>query len=167
MEGVYLKNIKKYFDNIIDFISIFFVALLVIIISYQVFTRNVLNYTPKWSEEASLLLLVWITFCGIGVGFREKLHIGVGFLVALFPKKTRYFFDLISQILLIIVSILFIVYGYKFTLLMNNSTMPGTGFPQSILYAAVPVSGILMLIYGIELLVKKEMHKETDEISKE
>jgi TRAP-type C4-dicarboxylate transport system permease small subunit len=57
----------------------------------------------------------------------------------------------------------FIVYGYNFTVLMSKSTMAGTGLPQSILYGAIPVSGVLMLIYGIELLFKKGMHQEWDD----
>ncbi|MEK5444189.1 MULTISPECIES: TRAP transporter small permease [unclassified Fredinandcohnia] len=157
------KKIKSMFDNGIDNINVIFIALMTVIVAATVFTRYFFSYTPRWSSEVSMLLLVWVSFIGIAVGFRDKLHIGVGALVALFPKKVQTLCDIIAKILVIIVAIIFIVYGIRFTTLMGESTMAGTGLPQSVLYAAIPVSGILMLIYGIELLFKKGMHQEWDE----
>lgn len=157
------KSAKNKFDRIVDFVALTFVLTMSLIVAAQVFTRNVFSYTPRWSEEVSILLLVWITFLGIAVGFREKLHIGVGVFVGMMPKKIQSICDLIAKIIIIVVSIVFIVYGYQFTVLMGNSTMAGTGFPTSVLYAAIPIGGILMLIYGIELLFKDGIHQEWDE----
>ena len=48
---------------------------------------------------------------------------------------------------------------------MGNSTMAGTGLPSSALYAAIPVTGFFVLLYGIELLFVKGLHQEyNDEI---
>lgn len=157
------KKIKSMFDNGIDNLNVIFIALMTVIVAGTVFTRYLFSYTPRWSSEVSMLLLVWVGFIGIAVGFRDKLHIGVGALVALFPKKVQTLCDIIAKILVIIVAIIFIVYGFRFTSLMGGSTMAGTGLPQSVLYAAIPVSGVLMLFYGIELLFKKGMHQEWDE----
>ncbi|PQD95737.1 TRAP transporter small permease [Pradoshia eiseniae] len=158
-----LKKIKLKFDNIVDFIGMIAIAVMTIIVSLQVFSRYFFSYTPRWSEEVSLLLLVWVSFIGIAVGFREKLHIGVGVFVGMLPKKYQTIFDYIAKVLLIGVAIIFIFYGLRFTSLMNNSIMAGTGLSQSVLYGAIPVSGFLMLIYGIELLFVKGMHQEWDD----
>lgn len=51
------------------------------------------------------------------------------------------------------------MYGWKFTILMSNSTMAGTKLPSSVLYAAIPVCGLLMVIYGVELFFKRACTK--------
>lgn len=153
MDG--LKKVKRIFDNAIDNLIAIFIAVMCIIVAATVFTRYFFSYTPRWSSEVSLLLLVWVGFIGIAVGFRDKLHIGVGALVAIMPKKVQTLCDIIAKILVILVAIVFIFYGLRFTALMGGSTMPGTGLPQSVLYGAIPATGILMLIYGIELLFKR------------
>ncbi|WP_449539068.1 TRAP transporter small permease [Ferdinandcohnia sp. Marseille-Q9671] len=157
------KKIKSMFNNGIDNLTAFFIAVMSLIVAGTVFTRYFFTYTPRWSTEVAMLLLVWVSFIGIAVGFRDKLHIGVGALVAIFPEKLQTLCDIIAKILVIIVAIIFIIYGFRFTSLMSTSTMAGTGWPQSVLYAAIPVSGILMLFYGIELLFKKGMHQEWDD----
>ncbi|WP_053361742.1 TRAP transporter small permease [Bacillus sp. FJAT-27251] len=161
MNGI--KKLKNGLDRVVDFIGILFIAITTIIVSATVFTRYFFSYTPKWSEEVSLLLFIWIGFLGIAVGFREKLHIGVGLFVGMMPEKAQTFFDYIAKFLVIAVSIIFIIYGYQFTVLMGGSTMPGTGLPNSVQYIVVPFTGVIMLIYGIELLFKKGMHQVLDE----
>lgn len=156
----YLKRVKRLLDSTVDNLAAIFLASMTILITIQVFSRFFFSYTPRWSEELALLLLIWLTFFGIAVGFREKLHIGVEFFVKLFPEKVQRFFEFVSKMLILITAIIFIYYGILFTKLMHNSTMAGMGIPQSILYACIPVSGVLLLIYGVELLLKKGLHQE-------
>ncbi|WP_416358653.1 TRAP transporter small permease subunit [Brevibacillus thermoruber] len=39
----------------------------------QVFTRKLFNFVFFWSEEVTLLLLGWLAFMGIALGFRENI----------------------------------------------------------------------------------------------
>lgn len=165
MEG--LKKAKFIFDRAINFIVGAMIVAMTLIILYQIFTRNVLDFTPRWSEEVALLLLIWVSFIGIAIGFRDKLHIGVGVFVGMLPKSIQKGVDYITKVLIIFMSIVFIYYGFKFTSLMNGSLMAGTGLPQSVLYGAIPVSGILTLIYGIELFFKDSIHEDFDDDAKE
>ncbi|MBM4761135.1 TRAP transporter small permease [Bacillus sp. B15-48] len=158
-----VKLIKNKFDNMVDLVACTFIGVMTLIVTAQVFTRYLFNYTPRWSEELSLLLLIYVSMIGIAVGFRDKLHIGVGIFVGMMPKKAQTFFDYLAKLLVIFVSLIFIYYGIKFTSLMNHSTMAGTGLPSSVLYASIPISGFLMLLYGIELLFKRGMHQEWNE----
>jgi TRAP-type transport system small permease protein len=163
----HIKKIKKGLDRGVDFMAVIFIAVITIIVSAQVFTRYFFSYTPRWSEEVSLLLFIWIGFLGIAVGFREKLHIGVGLFVGMMPEKVQTFCDFIAKILVIAVSVVFIYYGYNFTVLMGSSTMPGTGLPNSVQYVVIPITGVIMLVYGIELLFKKGMHQDFNDSNEE
>ncbi|MEP1933581.1 MAG: TRAP transporter small permease [Roseibium sp.] len=59
------------------FASSFSLVLLVVIFGWLVFGRYVLNVTPTWVEQLSLLLVVYITFVGSATGVRENSHLGV------------------------------------------------------------------------------------------
>lgn len=162
-----IKRAKNVLDRSLDFILGAMIVAMTLIIIYQIFTRNFLDFTPRWSEEVALLLLIWVAFIGIAIGFRDKLHIGVGVFVGLMPKNVQRGIDYITKVLVIMMSIVFIYYGFKFTFLMNNSLMAGTGLPQSVLYGAIPVSGILTFIYGVELFFKDTIHEDFDDDAKE
>ncbi|AOV08600.1 TRAP transporter small permease [Sporosarcina ureilytica] len=163
-----LRMGKDVLDRLLVFASLTALLAMILIIIYQVFSRQILHYTPSWAEELSMILFVWVSFLGIAYGFRQKLHIGVSFLVNLFPEKVQDMCDLFAKILVIFFGGVLVYYGWKFTILMGNSTMAGTGLPSSVLYAAMPTAGIFTLLYGIELLFVKGLHQEyNDEIDTE
>jgi len=162
-----LSMIKKGLDRLLLLSSLTMLTVMIIVIIVQVFSRQIFSYTPSWSEELSRVLFVWVSFLGISYGFKEKLHIGVGLVVNMMPEKVQDAFDLFSKLLVIGFGIIMIYYGWQFTTLMHQNTMPGMKLPSSFLYAAIPITGIYILIYGIELLFKKGMHQTFDDLGEE
>ncbi|WP_202081182.1 TRAP transporter small permease [Caldalkalibacillus salinus] len=148
---VIVGAIVKALDKAVNALALLMLAGMVLIISLHVFLRQVFETTPAWSEEIALLFLVWISFIGIAVGFRDRLHIAVGLVVNHLPDKLQDMIDYLVKASILMVALIFIYYGGKFTMLMSNSTMAGTKLPTSYLYAVVPISGFLLLIYGLAL----------------
>ncbi|MDS9472486.1 TRAP transporter small permease [Sporosarcina pasteurii] len=160
-----IKWIKNILDRLLVGVSMTALLAMILIIIYQVFSRQLFQHTPSWAEELSIILFVWTSFLGIAYGFKARLHIGVSFLVDMFPTKLQDAMDFLAKILIIIFGIVLVVYGWKFTVIMGGSTLAGTGLQSSYLYAAIPVTGIFVLLYGIELLFSKGLHQEyNDEI---
>ncbi|ARK29739.1 TRAP transporter small permease [Halalkalibacter krulwichiae] len=147
--------------------SLILLTLMTLSIIYQVFSRQVLGTAPAWTEQLSKLLFVWVSFMGIAYGFKAKLHIGVGLFVGMLPEKLQDVFDYIAKGLIILFGVVLVYYGMEFTILMNNSTIPGLGITSSVLYAAIPVTGFFVLLYGVELLFKKGLHEKYDDVSEE
>jgi len=160
-----LRKIKNVIDWLLLVFSLTLLVAMVVITIYQVFSRELFNFTPSWSEELSRILFVWVSFLGIAYGFKEKLHIAVGILVNTFPKKLQAGFDYLSKFLIIGFGVIMIYYGWEFMVLMGGSTLPGLGVPSSVLYAVVPLSGLFITINGIELLFTKGLHQEHDDAS--
>lgn len=155
-----LKITKKILDGFLLYISLSMLTLMVIVIIIQVFSRQFFNYTPSWSEELSRMLFVWIAFFGIAYGIKEKLHIGVTFFVNMLPDRIQDVFDYFAKVLVIGFGFLLIYYGWEFTILMSNSTLPGLNVPSSVLYAILPISGFYVLLNGVNLLFEKGMHQK-------
>lgn len=62
---------------------------LVGVMGWLVFGRYVLNDTPTWVEQLSLLLVVWITFLGAAVGVRRGAHLSVDLAREALPPRPR------------------------------------------------------------------------------
>ena len=158
-----LKTIKLILDRLLLVVALTLLAAMIVIIIHQVFSRQFLNSTPSWSEELSRILFVWVSLLGIAYGFKERLHIALGLVVNMMPSKVQDVFDYIAKVLVIFFGIIMMYYGWNFTTLMANNTMPGTGLPSSIQYLSIPVSGFYVTMYGVLLLFEKGMHQELDD----
>jgi len=75
-------------DKMIEAFAIVLIIAMVLIVFTQVMTRKLFNFVFFWSEEVTLLCLTWFSFIGIGIGFREKLHIGMD-MVEKSPAQVR------------------------------------------------------------------------------
>ncbi|MCM3609935.1 TRAP transporter small permease [Planococcus sp. MERTA32b] len=160
-----LKMVRTFLNRLLIGSALTMLLAMVVIIIIQVFSRQIFSYTPSWSEEVSKLLFVWVSFLGIAYGFKEKLHIALGIVINMLSENLQHVFDYFSKVLIIGFGVIMMYYGWQFTVLMGNSTMPGTGWPSSVLYAAIPVSGFFVTFYGIELLFKKGLHQDLNDIS--
>lgn len=47
------------------------------LLCWQVFARYVLDASPAWTEQAVLILMVWIVFLGSAQGIRDGFHIRI------------------------------------------------------------------------------------------
>lgn len=136
-------------DRTTDALTLLGLVAMVLVVSWQVFARFVLGFTPGWASELALLLLCWLAFLGIAKGIREHSHIAVGFVVDRLPRPVRGVAIRIAPALMAAFGCYLIVQGGEFTRLMMYSTLPGTGLPTSVQYAAMPVAGVLIAVYSV------------------
>ena len=76
-------------DRTARWVIIVATAVMILVVSVQVFLRYVLNTSLDWSDEISRLLFVWCMFLAIPLGIREGGHVGVELLVSHFPPQQR------------------------------------------------------------------------------
>ena len=152
-----LRKLIHGLESVVETVGAYMMAIMVGIVIYQVFGRYVLHVTPAWTEEVALLFMTAYGFLSIATGFGHQSHLSVGLLYDRFPAPARRVLDYLNDITVIFFGIFLFIEGYKFTVLTWSSILPATGLPNGLQYLIVPVTGILIVIYGIYwLLIGKE-----------
>lgn len=145
-----MTRIKEGLDKVLEwFCFILFVAL-VATVTWQVFTRQVLNSPSGWSEELAKYLFVWLGLFGAALVFGERGHIAVDFLVRKLPKAPQKIVGLLTHTLVFIFTALVLVFGgFSIAQLGWEQTIPALPFNAGHMYLAIPISGILTLFYCV------------------
>jgi TRAP-type transport system small permease protein len=150
-------------NKLCDGLALSALAAMVLVVSWQIFGRFVLNSSPRWTSEVALLLLVWLGLLGIAIGARDQSHIAIGFVVARLPQRLATVVKRLAPALMLLFGLYLVSYGWSFTLLTMSSTLPSTGLPTSVQYAAMPIAGALISVYGGLQLLGVETRRDTQD----
>ena len=102
-----------------------------------------------------MVMMVWFGMTGAAIGVRKASHIGVEFVVALFPKKIGQALAILVDLIVIGFSVFLLVYGFKFAKEMAEVFLTATELSRGyFVYSAVPVAAILMILFGLEAMAK-------------
>lgn len=142
-----LRRAWRAVDTVFEVFCVLCLVATLLIVLWQVFSRELLSNSPSWSEESARLLLVWIGFLGATIGFREGAHIAVTFLVDRFPAAVQSAIGRVIQVLLVGFGLFLVVQGSQFVVDAQAATLPGTGLPRSVLYLMMPVAGAMLILY--------------------
>ncbi|MGJ9385807.1 TRAP transporter small permease [Salipaludibacillus sp. CF4.18] len=160
-----IKKIALSLDRLLEIFALMTLSIMVIIVTVQVFTRTIGNFVYFWSEEVTLLLLVWTAFLGIAIGFREKLHLSMDSVTRRISQSAQKKVSKVITITVFIFGLYLVIYGWQYTELMHANTLAATGLPRSVQYVIVPITGVLVCIYSFLQIVGIETrrHPESDD----
>jgi TRAP-type C4-dicarboxylate transport system permease small subunit len=129
-----------------------FVAMIIMLatIFAQVITRYCFGYTAQWSEEVARYLFVYVVFLGSALIMGESGHLAVEFLPNCFKGTLA---GKLLKTLSLVCGYLFagilLTQGYRMAETMTFQTSPGMEISMSYIYAVIPISSVLMLLYLI------------------
>lgn len=149
-----MNKVKVALDSALSWFCVVLFAVLVVDVSWQVFTRQVLNNPSGWSEELAKYVFIWLGLFGSALVFGERGHIFVDFVAQKFAPAVQYVVGIAMQIVILAFSSLVLVYGgWKVTELAWDQSLAGLPINVGPLYLALPLSGILIMFYTVYHLV--------------
>lgn len=143
-----------YLARFVEFVMVVLTVMMVVLVSYQVFERYVLHYTPPWSEELSVYLMIWFGIIGIAAGVRRDSHMALHFFADLMPKTVQRVLEFVKYALVLGYTSVLLIEGLKMVELTMSQRSPAMGMPVGFVYLALPVSAAIMIIFTIELAIK-------------
>ena len=118
------------------------------IIGWQVFGRFVLNASPSWTEQASLILMIWYVMFAAAAGVYEGFHIRIALLEEKFGERARPLLRVVATII-VIIGLVMLVYGVQLCWAVRSNVVPSLGISRAVAYIPLPVSGVLMALFAL------------------
>jgi TRAP-type C4-dicarboxylate transport system permease small subunit len=137
-------------SKVLAVVSTALLAGILVTVLVQVFMRYVLNSPLTWTDEATRLQLVWLTFLGAVLTYRLGTHIAVDLLEQIALRRDWHRVarsaEATIQAVIVLVALAFVVAGWELVQATMNRPTPALGLPVATFYAAVPVCGVLLLV---------------------
>jgi TRAP-type C4-dicarboxylate transport system permease small subunit len=125
----------------------------VLCVQWQVIGRYVFNDTPTWAEALAMLIVLFVTAFGLGVGVRDAGHIGMESLIVLLPEKWRLRLELLIHALVAVFGFMMVQSGWMWASAKWQEKKPMLPVPDGIDYVPVIIAGALIFIFSIEHIV--------------
>lgn len=145
-------------------------VIMTMIICTSVFFRYVLNTGLSWTDEVSMLFMVWFGFISVSYGVKENLHISVELFYNMFPKKMKWVCVKFNYLVIFILGGLLAYNSYGLMQTTMTNFMTATRWPTAVRYAPVGICGVFMCFYAFRHMISKleiEDKKPKDKRNKE
>ena len=148
-----MRMLRLVWSYAAETVVVVLMAIMVATLAVQVFFRFVIGDPLSWTEELARYAFVWITFLGAAVAYRHRAHIVVDIMLHLVPTRARAPLAWVVEGLVAVTLVILIREGLRMVETTSNVRATMLQIPMSYIYAAIPVSAALMLVYQIERLV--------------
>lgn len=152
---------KSAYDKILDVISKLSIlvagisiVVMTVIFAWLVYGRYVLNATPTWVEQVSLLLVVFMGLLGAASGVHNRTHLSVNFFRYVSPRPIRRFFELLTHLIMAGFSFIMAWKGYELVLFKWGSQIPLIDVPEGIRAIPIMLCGAFTALYSVGHIIR-------------
>lgn len=156
-----MSAIKNVLDKLLAGLCVALFAALVLAVTWQVFTRQVLGDPSTWTSTTAQYLFVWLSLFGAAYVFSERGHIAVDFLARKTGARTQKAIGSFTMLVVLAFALLVLVWGgMRGVGLTWGQNVSGLPVNVGQMYLALPVSGALMTFYALHHLYKIAVGRE-------
>ena len=157
-----MLSLKKKLDKAIEVFIMILLAFMVIVAIWQVSSRYVFNSPSTISEELLRYCLIWLAMIGSAYMFGLREHMSITFFVEKFGEEVVRKLSILSEVIIVVFSLFVLVYGgVNITLLTMKQVSAALGISMGYVYLVLPLSGILMIYYGVLNILNLIKEKDT------
>ncbi|MGL6315030.1 TRAP transporter small permease [Vibrio sp. WXL103] len=136
------------------------IIVLVVTVTWQVFSRYVLNDPSSFTDELARYTMIWFGLFGASYLFGKNGHLAITLFIGSVHKKIRnYCHLLIHLVSFSFIYLAMIKGGMQLISRTMLQTSPALQIPMAYVYFILPLSGTIMLIYltlnTLEMFVSK------------
>ena len=133
--------------RVLEWLLVGLVAVLIVPVSLQIFSRQTaLIPTYLWTEELARFCFVWMIMIGAMLAAREGTHFEVDLLPKLSARANAWF-SILTSLFMLLFAVLFIHYGWLFTLFGKDQLSEIAELPMWMIFAAWPLAGATWAVF--------------------
>jgi TRAP-type C4-dicarboxylate transport system permease small subunit len=145
-----LQGFNEFLVKVGSWGTILFMAVIAIVIPYEVIGRYVFQKMSIWSGEVSTYSLAWASMLGAAVGLKKGYQIGMTSVVESVPPAVAKALKLVSYLCMLFFFGAMFGSGLYQTIYNLKQTSPAIGLVMSIPYASLPVGFFIMFLLTLE-----------------
>ena len=139
----------------LTWISIALFVVLVLVVMWQVFTRQVLASPSGWTTTVSQYLFIWLVLFSVAMVFGERGHVAVDFFARLLPRPAQRGTSVLVEVSILAFALLGLVWGgIRGMAISWDHAIPGLPVSVWQMYLALPIAGVLIALFAAEDLVR-------------
>ena len=145
-----LNKIKFVVDKVIEVISTIILAIMTVLVVYQVITRYVFNAPSAISEILSQYLFVWMIMFGSAYVYGSREHLTIDIVKDKLGPKANMIAEVAAQdCLFLFIATVCVWGGYLYTVKSAPQVDAQLGISKAILYSSLPFTGVVTLFYSV------------------
>ena len=149
-----LDAIRRAYERSLEWLTVILMAALAAEVTIGVVFRTI-GESLVWYDEFAAILLAWLTFYGSALASIKRAHIGCPEVMEMLPRKLKFAFRLVAEVLTISFFLLMGWMGYQVLGVLDTDyliTMPS--IPVSWVQSVVPISAVLIVAAELITLPK-------------
>lgn len=163
-----MNKLRSILNKVIETICMILLVFMVVLGTWQIITRYVFNNPSTISEDLLIYSFVWMALLGSAYVFGKKDHMTMVFLRQKLEGKSdkvKLGLNVMTELVVMVFSALVLVLGgVQISILAMGQISPALGISMGYIYLALPLSGIITIIYNILNLA--DLKKEVNESKK-
>ena len=144
-------------DNILGKVLVVIMAVMVLNVLWQVFTRYIVGSPSSVTDELARYLMIWLGVLGAAYVSGRNMHVAIDVLPRKSNKKNQKRFSIIvNGLIILFVLCAFVIGGLRLVYIsfILGQQSPALQLPLGLVYAVIPISGLLIIYYKSSDLMK-------------
>lgn len=149
---------RKTIDTVIGRTLVVIMAVMVINVLWQVFSRYLVGTPSSFTDELARYLMIWVGVLGAAYVSGRNMHVAIDVIPSRSTEKTRRKLGSIVNTLIILFAFFALVVGGSRLVYISytlGQKSPALQIPLALVYLVIPISGILIIYYKLDDLLKK------------
>ncbi|WP_225035960.1 TRAP transporter small permease [Winogradskyella sp. SM1960] len=153
-------KLRKKVDKVLGTALAIIMGVMVINVLWQVFTRFAMDTPSSFTDELARYLMIWVGVLGAAYISGKRLHVAIDLLPSRLNKKGQTKLKVVINWIIIVFCLAALVIGglrlvyITFTLKQSS---PALQIPLAVVYAIIPISGILIIYYKLSDIINKQL----------
>lgn len=150
------KKVDKFLGNALSLIM----AIMVVNVLWQVFTRFVIGTPSSFTDELARYLMIWVGVLGAAYVSGQKMHVAIDLIPSKMSKEKQIKVKTLVNVLIILFCLGALIVGgirlvyITYTLEQYSAALQ---IPLALVYLVIPISGAIIIYYKISDITTKQL----------
>ncbi|WMJ83823.1 TRAP transporter small permease [Oscillospiraceae bacterium LTW-04] len=148
-----IRKVSDLVNNLCSALCIMTIVAMVLVTGMQIFCR-VFFTALSWSEEVTRYLLVWSTFIGCGIVYKNAGHISVTMMRDHCPPKIVTILKIVTHLICAAFCTIAVYYGFKYMAMQGKQLSAALRIPMRYMYMAIPVGCFVIDLHILDAIIQ-------------